>query len=546
MSMEGARVERTYAFVVGIEEYDGGWNLDGPANDVRRFIGWLRGWDVPAGNIHLFLSPLKENAFEEVDGVKVAGPARREAISKGITETLRKIREGDLLFIFWGGHGIATAAGTRLLLYSDATGDAMLNLNLNDLLAFLRTDYFSGLPRRQICIVDACASFLSNQPFKTPSETFPSGEPVKGMDQMVLMSAKPGEASRNVTARKTGLFSEALLNRLEAKSDGVWPPDMQSIAGELQEQFQEMRGRGEAKQTPSRLWYRSEDDEWDYSTGHGQGKQFAGGAGAYLLCDRKKEEGEFTGFLNEQLMGNAQAPMACIIHGNKAERHGSLVLRLIDKVIRPMVESDLRKSSRRNGEPFHGKIGWMDESDPKRFQRLFLPALFHEVDPEYVGELSIPQFVRLRPLQGTSVIVLQHDIEEGGWSRENVEWYLEGWRQHRDAPRVIIFMNIIYNDTDDLWARTRTLIRKRLIRKDLEKIRAFPGLRCLVLPELESPKATDVNAWLEKQKVSDFPEEISQLCDRICGNAPVTMAHVENELLKIYRNHTTGTFGQRS
>ncbi len=152
--------KRTYALVVGVEKYEAGsiWDLDGPANDARKFVVWLRSRHVPEENILLFLSPLDKN--KAVAGAEVQ-VATREKVYGAITGILPRKHEGALLYVFWGGHGIITPDNRRLLFYADATQANHLNLDVNSLLASLRSDYFPCFAQ-QICIIDACANYVGD------------------------------------------------------------------------------------------------------------------------------------------------------------------------------------------------------------------------------------------------------------------------------------------------------------------------------------------------------------------------------------------------
>ena len=241
------------AVVVGVEKYGAAWNLNGPACDAVRFVGWLAGNGVPAANISLFVSALPENQAA-VDGCHVtARPATSHDIVREFTDVLAKVHD-DLLIVFWGGHGVIRADGARLLLTAEATENNVANIDLNSLLESLRSDLFAGF-RRQIVLVDACANYLEHlrRTIGIPSTTLPAGSPVPARQQFVVVSAKAGEAARNLDAERTGLFSKQLR---EALADAGFPPDMEKVARTLQRRFADLRDRSEARQTPVYFWYR--------------------------------------------------------------------------------------------------------------------------------------------------------------------------------------------------------------------------------------------------------------------------------------------------
>ena len=255
---------KTYAVVVGVEKYAAGsaWDLDGPASDACRFVQWLRRRGVPVNQISLFLSALDGNngLTNQLDVAALA--ATQDVVKTALTETLTKKR-GDLLYFFWGGHGVVDAQGNRRLFYADATENNLRHLNLNNLLAAWRTAVLSGFPQ-QIGFIDACANYIEHmrRAVSMPEETYPASVPVAGVEQFVLLAAAPGELARNQTAKKSGAFSEALLAQLEQSSNG-WPPDLQQITQRLQEHFAALRDAGEARQTPAHFWFR----DWNGSEG---------------------------------------------------------------------------------------------------------------------------------------------------------------------------------------------------------------------------------------------------------------------------------------
>jgi hypothetical protein len=255
---ESCALNKTYALVVGIEKYAAGpdWNLNGPASDACRFTDWLLARGIPAENIALFLSPLEDNAVLAARTNPAPQPGHQAPLNKAITETLRE-KQGDLLFIFWGGHGIMDQEMSRRLFYADAVTENKRNLDLNSLLTALRSSNFSGLPR-QICLVDACANSLEEQRWRTnlPVDLIPHGPPRSHHDQFVFLASRRGEVAQNLSAEKTGVFSQELLQELHAVPAGQWPPDMPSVVRRVQARMETISRAGGQPQTPVFLWSR--------------------------------------------------------------------------------------------------------------------------------------------------------------------------------------------------------------------------------------------------------------------------------------------------
>jgi hypothetical protein len=241
--------QKTWAVVVGIDRYLAGseWNLDGPVNDACAFARWLQRRGVPAEQILFFLSPKKD----AIDGL-VTREAEADLIHKAFEREL-PVKDGDLLIVFWGGHG-ALNGDERLLFCADAVNDHKSNLNLNDLLSLLRTSRYRHLDH-QIIIVDACANYLNwmDEPASLPKREFGKGRMIESKGQFIIYSAADGEAAINNQTRKTGEFSRFVLDWLETdeKEDTrEWPPDFDRMAREVKSHFDELRKREQTHQTP--------------------------------------------------------------------------------------------------------------------------------------------------------------------------------------------------------------------------------------------------------------------------------------------------------
>ena len=256
MSERIADPARTHAVLVGIEKYDAGgeWNkLSGPVPDVLAFHEWLRSRNVPTGQIQTLVSPQDENVAL-LDQAKVE---RTPATSTNVRKAFSALHgmHGDLLFVFWAGHGVVHEKQHRLFL-ADATTNDKRNLDLDGLLESLGSSYFSGFPR-QIFIVDACANYQSFA-FTYPSEELPCGDPLPH-EQFVFFAAQRGQVAKNLGGENRGLFSREILKQIRNLPDSIWPPDMRSLAEKVQGEFAALRASGNLDQTPTYQWNR----DWD-------------------------------------------------------------------------------------------------------------------------------------------------------------------------------------------------------------------------------------------------------------------------------------------
>ena len=255
--------QTTFAAVIGIERYSAGptWDIDGPASDAVRFLEFLGKCGVPRANVWAFLAPLLIN---DIDLRKRAAPLARsvdeptdEKITSFVTRDLPAI-SSETFFFFWSGHGIITIDGRRLLFTSDAIESDKRNLDLNGLMATLRTDRYPNL-ERQAFVVDACANYFPSLDLNLPSKTFPQGDGIGKREQFALFAAAVGEYAKSVKAEKAGILTRELMAVLSAKQNAVnpsWPPDLPEAAQELAERFIALRRDGKATQTPTTLWLR--------------------------------------------------------------------------------------------------------------------------------------------------------------------------------------------------------------------------------------------------------------------------------------------------
>ena len=255
-----AEPSTTQAILVGIEKYADSNaipDLNGPVNDVYQFCQWLQDRNVPPENISVFLSPLDRNVgiVDKITNLIDSKPleANKDIVNKALREDARE-KTASLFFLFWSGHGWIAPQGDRRLIYADATMEYLKNLNLTAQLNVMQTDLYKNLPQ-QLLIFDACANsqLLKITP---PDDLPPIGKHLPSQKQMVMFAANPGEYAINKSDEQTGIFSRELLNELNSSKDTeLWPPDMEAVMQNVQENFIKLREDGQTRQTPSFLLY---------------------------------------------------------------------------------------------------------------------------------------------------------------------------------------------------------------------------------------------------------------------------------------------------
>lgn len=239
---------RVHALVVGIEAYEAGdsWRLPGPARDAVRFWRLLRAAGVPQSQLRLHLAPLPsydpEVPYERAD---------RATLRRVLVRELSPA-QGDLLWVWWGGHGVLDRSGRLRLFCADADVADKAGIDLDSALARYAGDAVPGL-REQMWIVDACETFEEDLAFQEalPADALPVGRPNHVHRQTVLRAAGRGRVAANDPVRATGLFSDVLLGLLDDRAaDLPAPPDPEELFPAVRARIAALREEGRTLQYP--------------------------------------------------------------------------------------------------------------------------------------------------------------------------------------------------------------------------------------------------------------------------------------------------------
>lgn len=239
---------RVHALVVGIEAYEAGdaWRLPGPARDAVRFWRLLRDAGVPESRLRLHLAPLPSYdpgvPYERADQATL-----RRVLVRELSPA-----QGDVLWVWWGGHGVLDRAGRLRLFCADAGVADKVGIDLDSALARYAGDAVPGL-REQLWIVDACETFEEDLAFQEalPADALPVGRPNHAHRQTVLRAAGRGRAAANDPVRATGLFSDVLLGLLADRAAALpAPPDPEELFPAVRARIAALREEGRTLQHP--------------------------------------------------------------------------------------------------------------------------------------------------------------------------------------------------------------------------------------------------------------------------------------------------------
>jgi len=258
-----------------------------------------------------------------------------------------------------------------------------------------------------------------------------------------------------------------------------------------------------------------------------------------LMVNREKQAIDFRDTFERILANPLRPPHVFVIHGMRAERHESLVTRLVEKELRGLSDQLFGKT--------HGVVHqrevpkWPNEGTLLQRQRELKRRLAEAMDFRGRGTVDtwtasdLVEALGLRP----RTIVLQHRILGDLWDPETValiRWYVSQFWQLppiKEAPQFIIFINVIYGeDSPNLLQRFfGRATRRQRIQEELETLALEVETGLTVLRELHPVTYADVLNWVDEY----YRDTLSQLPQILFdGNQDrkLTMDVVEPALFK--------------
>ncbi|MDX1905992.1 MAG: CHAT domain-containing protein [Bacteroidia bacterium] len=234
-----------------------------------------------------------------------------------------------------------------------------------------------------------------------------------------------------------------------------------------------------------------------------------------LLCNRERQVELFRDVIETLSPEAFWQPPVFLLHGNRNERHRSLVERFQRAELRYFSE---RQYGVMRGivQPYEVK-DWPHAGDLGQRQRNLRRVLARAAGlTEITGaDLTAPDIARLLKLQ-TGVHMFMHTLSAEKWDRDTLkllQWYIQSfWRLpvQETAPLFVIFINIVYPDTARPglipWFQPRYRLRRQLF--DLAE--RMPD-RLVLLRELTPVPYTEVAEWVEEY----YPDDLSALPDLI-------------------------------
>ncbi len=224
-------------------------HLPGAAAVAQRFARWALDSAVPASRIWLATSPDYTEDLATT-GVKIVGTTQH-ALEQMFVDASKEA--GELLLVFWCGHGVLNETQQRALFTADATVELKRNLVVSDILNYLSSRAFQAL-RNQIIIIDSCANFVQNMHLPTilPGYGNLQGGPPHAVSRAVLYSASEGQPSATKKTIEEMPFSKMVLDWL-VEHDAVLPRDFDSLCVHVESEFIKFGGDRNLNQRPVQL-----------------------------------------------------------------------------------------------------------------------------------------------------------------------------------------------------------------------------------------------------------------------------------------------------
>ena len=241
--------EATSVLAVGIERYDWGesLNLVGAADHATQFGQWAASEGVPTGRIRLARSWVTAPPDVALVGATRVGTTRDE-LESAFYELMAE--GGDLLLLYWCGHGVTEEGTRRVLLTSNAVENAKRNLPVDEIQRLLTSKTGVGFAQ-VVMVIDACANFLEDLNAERSLPRLGFGElTAREVPLFLYLSTDLGQIAEIDPQRRQAAFSTEVLRWLTDHQGGGLPPDLAGLRHDVDKVFTQRAKAGTLRQRP--------------------------------------------------------------------------------------------------------------------------------------------------------------------------------------------------------------------------------------------------------------------------------------------------------
>ena len=237
---------------VGLERYGFGpeRSLPGVARYAVRFAEWAIARGVPPGRVRLACSWVQKPARKPLPKC-IHVQTTAELLIATLVDLM--VEGGDLLLLYWCGHGVA-AQGARALFTSNADDVLLANLPVDKIRSLLASSHGAGFPQ-QMLVFDACANHFEHLGYKgglLPAP-FPDIPPRGGTQQFFYFATDVGRVAGYDRTTQQAAFSTEVVRWLERQPTLTLPPNLGALRGHVEAALEAAGATGAGPPVPVTL-----------------------------------------------------------------------------------------------------------------------------------------------------------------------------------------------------------------------------------------------------------------------------------------------------
>ena len=243
---------RTSVLAIGLEAYAYGAPMDlpGAAEHAVRFARWAHDRGVPLERIRLGCSWLDPATTVET---RLPGAIAVDTSNDKLWTTLVDLMDegGDLLLLYWCGHGVSAEGLSRVLFTSNASEQIKFNIAVDAMRRLLGSAQGVGF-KQQILLIDSCANAYEQLGFAAglPPGDIGPGLAQREVPQFVYFATDMGQVADYDRGAGEAAFSTEVLRYLEDVSGAEFPPDLDAVKAHVDAVFKARADQPGVRQQP--------------------------------------------------------------------------------------------------------------------------------------------------------------------------------------------------------------------------------------------------------------------------------------------------------
>ncbi len=239
-----------HVVAVGIEAYDNEsfLPLKGVAGQAIRFARWALEGGVPPGQVTVAVNRAEGGKAAEVEALAVEAATVVTADYTTLANLIATAHQtpGELLLLYWAGHGVLNERGERVVFSADTTAQIHQFLSVDSIRLHLRAP---SACRRQVMFFDACANFVRDTGLRGQLRNDFSEGGDQSVRQSTLFSAAQGAYAEQGAIETRTTFSGILLDWLPSQTLLI---DIDSAYQHIADRLEEVKADPATREFPVR------------------------------------------------------------------------------------------------------------------------------------------------------------------------------------------------------------------------------------------------------------------------------------------------------